>query len=404
MNSYEAIRDRYEDALLERMMEAVRTAQGQAALAENERLRADPGAAVPRSLDQKCRRLIRRGYRKGQLHRSGRITLRVAGRVAVIVAVLMVTFAVAYAASPAIRTATNTWIVNTFKDHTEIVAPIPPDYDPSQPDERKTVFDSITLQANWLPDDFSLYKSTDSYIEKNLEYRGPDGGRLFAAATFTIGTSDNIDTEDSDISYFTIFGTPATLISKRGREAHQIVWFIEKAGTTVYVFGENVSERDTKVFALNLEIKYNTGSGLYSLKDVDLTSYPEHLSDWSAQQLRDYFADSGIFIQQGCSLLQDRESFGMKAPINEVTGYIITEDPTVYCLIYTVMKDDSEGSVSDYLDYVREKHKLPIGDPVDHLADRVIFCYGGSTDQDFIDAMEAAYNRLITELGVTPDF
>lgn len=255
MNSYNVIRDQYEDALLARLMEAVRTAQGQAALEENEHLREDPDAAVPKSLDQKCRQLIRRGYQKGQLRRSGRATLRVVSRVAIIAAVLMLTFALTYAVSPAIRTATSTWIATTFKDHTEIISPLPDDYDPSSPDPRKTLFDQLTLEVGWIPDGFSLVVSKDDEFEKMARYRNSDWAVLLAQVDFSIGSFDLIDTEDSDISYLEFSGITATLISKRGGNKHIIMWFIEDAGATVFIYGENVSEEDTITFAKNISIK-----------------------------------------------------------------------------------------------------------------------------------------------------
>ncbi len=251
MNSYEAIRDRYEDALLERMMEAVRTAQGQAALAESQRLREDPGAAVPRSLDQKCRQLIRRGYRKGQLHRSGRITLRVAGRVAVIVALLMVTFAVAYAASPAIRTATNTWIVNTFKDGTEITSPTKPDTDPGQPDERRPSFEDVTIHAGWLPDRFELSASGSSADKKWIVYKEPSGCTFEAEIVYSVGGKNTIHSPYSEIKQIEINEVPALLLPM-GERDYWIVWTLEEFGADVLVMGSGVSEVEALLFAQNL--------------------------------------------------------------------------------------------------------------------------------------------------------
>lgn len=148
------------------------------------------------------------------------------------------------------------------------------------------------------------------------------------------------------------------------------------------------------------------------LKEPDLSKYPEHLHDWSAQQLLDYFLEAGVFLQSYqskdhaliiCSCVQDHESCYLGIPINECAS-CCTPDSDYFAGIYTVMKDDSEGSVEEFLDYIREHHETPRGMPVDHLADNVIFFYRFSQDQDFKDAMEVAYNRLITELGVTPDF
>ena len=255
MSGYDELRDRYEDAMLAYLMESVKVAEGRAAIEENEQLKADPSAAVPASLDDKCLKLINQGYRNGKFRRSGQKTLKIVSRVAIIAAVLILSFAVAFAVSPAIRSLTTTWIVNTFKDGTVISSPLPDDYDSMKPDPRQTVFEGLTLQAGWIPDGFKQYSARDNFMVKYVGFRGADHGRLEAQVSYTIGTNHMIDTEDSDISYLDIFGTTATLINKHGRESHSIVWFIEDAGATVVVFGENVSEEDTVTFAKNLIIK-----------------------------------------------------------------------------------------------------------------------------------------------------
>ena len=148
------------------------------------------------------------------------------------------------------------------------------------------------------------------------------------------------------------------------------------------------------------------GKSTIQLKEPDLSKYPEQLHDWSAEQLRDYFVEAGIFTNEWYTMLQDHESSYQGLPISGNTGYA-DKEWNYYAVIFTMMKDDSEGSVEDYLNNIRENRAFPYemgGLPVDHLADNVIFSYSWSEDQSFKDAMEAAYNRLITELGITPDF
>lgn len=255
MSGYNELRDRYEDAMLAYLMESVKVAEGSAAVEENELLKMDPSAAVPAALDEKCLKIINKGYRNGKFRRSGRRTLKIVSRIAIIAAALMLSFVVAFAVSPTIRTATTTWIVNTFSDHTEIASPLPDDYDSSRPDPRKTVFDQLTLEVGWIPDGFPVFASREGITEKYAVCTNSTGGCLSVQVSYTVGTTDSIDTEDCDISYLDISGTTATLISKHGREIHSIVWFIEDAGATVFVVGENVSEEDTITFAKNISIK-----------------------------------------------------------------------------------------------------------------------------------------------------
>lgn len=52
-----------EERLFKRLMRQYMDTEGASLLAENERLRADPSAAVPQELDKKCLELIRGAFR-----------------------------------------------------------------------------------------------------------------------------------------------------------------------------------------------------------------------------------------------------------------------------------------------------------------------------------------------------
>ena len=141
-------------------------------------------------------------------------------------------------------------------------------------------------------------------------------------------------------------------------------------------------------------------------KGADLSKYPTKLSDWTAQQFNDYFTEEGVYTDEKWIYVQDHANYFTGIPINEGAGYM--DDEGLYLTaVYTMMKDDSEGSVQEFLDYVKEHKTMPEewgSIPVDHLVDNVIFWYSYSQDETFYNAFEAAYNKLITELGVTPDF
>lgn len=52
-----------EECLFKQLMRQYMEAEGERLLAENERLKADPSAAVPPELDKKCLELIRGAFR-----------------------------------------------------------------------------------------------------------------------------------------------------------------------------------------------------------------------------------------------------------------------------------------------------------------------------------------------------
>ena len=252
MNSYDVTRDRYEDTLLERLMEAVRLAQGQAALAENERLKEDPDAAVPGELNEKCRRIIRKGYHKGQLRSSGRTTLRVVSRVALIAAILMVTFAVAFAASPAVREATSSWIVKTFEDHTDIVSSPKPEIGPDQTDSRRAAFENLTVRAGWLPDHFEQITAGENEDQKWVVYKEPSGCTFEVNVHYTVGGQIDVHFQwpYNEMEQIEIRGMSATLLPVDGD--YFIVWSLDEYGADVHLTCSGVSRTEALMFAQNL--------------------------------------------------------------------------------------------------------------------------------------------------------
>lgn len=141
-------------------------------------------------------------------------------------------------------------------------------------------------------------------------------------------------------------------------------------------------------------------------KGADLSKYPAKLSDWTAQQFNDYFTEEGVYTDESFAYIQDHATYYTGYPIDECGGYM-DDDGLYFTGVWTMKKDDSEGSVADFLAYVKEHHTFDEtmnNIPVDHMADGVMFLYSFSQDEDFYNAFDAAYNKLITELAVTPDF
>ena len=150
----------------------------------------------------------------------------------------------------------------------------------------------------------------------------------------------------------------------------------------------------------------NTPSEGGETKGADLSKYPAKLSEWTAQQFNDYFTEEGVYTDESLAYIQADATYYTGYPIDECGGYMDNEG-LYFTGVWTMKKDDSEGSVEDFLAYVKEHHTFDESMnniPVDHMADGVLFLYSYSQDEAFYNAFEAAYNKLITELGVTPDF
>ena len=201
-------------------------------------------------------KIINQGYRNGKFRRSGQKTIKLFSRIAIIAAILMLSFVVAFAVSPTIRTATTNWIVNTFKDRTEVTSAIQPGADHAFRDEDGNLLMSgLTLQANWIPEGFSLANEGENPGAKWINFKSKSGNSLEARILYAVGGTDALDTEDCTISYIEISGHETTVISKNGRERHTIFWILEDYGAHVVVVGKDVTEEETIKFAQNLIIE-----------------------------------------------------------------------------------------------------------------------------------------------------
>lgn len=102
MNRNDRLYNDYEDALFALLMDEVAQEEGARLLAENERLKGDPNAAVPPELDKKSLETIRKAL-VGQHRRHTHTIGWYLGRLAIAILAALLLFAVAYASSPDLR-------------------------------------------------------------------------------------------------------------------------------------------------------------------------------------------------------------------------------------------------------------------------------------------------------------
>lgn len=147
------------------------------------------------------------------------------------------------------------------------------------------------------------------------------------------------------------------------------------------------------------------------INTVDMSKYPTDFNAWNGQNFIDYFTEAGVF-KEGSGLeiwLQDHPDYWINTPINECAGYW-DEDGKILIMIFTfdeTLSDTTPEDVAAMKDYIKENHKLPDdyqSMPIDHMAGNAAFSFTYTTDDDVYNMTEAAYNNLITALGVTADF
>lgn len=237
MTREEQLMQEYEDVTFRILMDRVAQSEGKKALEENERLLADPAAAVPEAVERRAHKTIQRMFdqhKKEHTHHS----LRKAWKIAVIAAIflaLMVT--VVFAASPAIRAKTYNMVKNVYETHTDFT--FPEDYPVSQ---------ELEINTGWIPDGFQLQDegAIKSYSWEIYE-NGPEE-RILVEKSYPYETS--IDTENAEITAVTVQGFDATLITK-DKEA-RIIWLNTDCGIVYYIGTEGISSEELLRIAENI--------------------------------------------------------------------------------------------------------------------------------------------------------
>lgn len=238
MTREEQLMQEYEDLTFKILMDRVSQAEGARLLEENERLLADPAAAVPESVQRRTEKTIQDafdGRKKEFVHRS----LRRALKVAVIAAILLATTAtVVFAVSPTARAKMKNTIRNVYETHTDF------NYtgDTQSPEE-------LEITTGWLPEGFSVQDEGSIGTHTWEDYINATGDTINIQKSYPISMA--VDTENADITYIDIQGYDATFITKNDEVRvlwlntdKNVVYFINSEGLppdTILKIAENIS-------------------------------------------------------------------------------------------------------------------------------------------------------------------
>lgn len=238
MTREEQLMQEYEDLTFKILMDRVSQAEGARLLEENERLLADPAAAVPESVQRRTEKTIQDafdGRKKEFVHRS----LRRALKVAVIAAILLTTTAtVVFAVSPTARAKMKNTIRNVYETHTDF------NYtgDTQSPEE-------LEITTGWLPEGFSVQDEGSIGTHTWEDYINATGDTINIQKSYPISMA--VDTENADITYIDIQGYDATFITKNDEVRvlwlntdKNVVYFINSEGLppdTILKIAENIS-------------------------------------------------------------------------------------------------------------------------------------------------------------------
>lgn len=240
MTRREQLQDQYEDALFALLMDEMASAEGEKAIAENERLKNDPDAAVPEEITKACMQTIRRHFAKEKAKAAGRFTAKAFTKIALLAGVCAMFFTVAFAASETVRINTMNLVIEVFGEST--------DFHFAGRQEVKAV---PQVTAGWLPEGYVLTAQGENDFGGWWRYEKSENKFIRISYTLSAGTVFSVDTENAETKNIQINGLQAMLV-KKGDE-QQIVWATADGSAFMSLIGTGTVEDELIHVANTLE-------------------------------------------------------------------------------------------------------------------------------------------------------
>ena len=148
---------------------------------------------------------------------------------------------------------------------------------------------------------------------------------------------------------------------------------------------------------------------------VDLSKYPANFEDWTAQNILDYFQEAVDFPDDCEGWVQDHAEYWAGMPIYECSGIWNADGADDICAVFFTFNPDSPDVSAEDVEAVQQtirddkNHDYTTSEiflgPQDHMIGHVSFSYGITTpNEDIYNEIEEAYNNLVQDMGLTPDF
>ena len=146
--------------------------------------------------------------------------------------------------------------------------------------------------------------------------------------------------------------------------------------------------------------------------DIDRSADPADFSDWTAQDVMDYF-NASVPELAGCEdWFQDHATYWAGFPIDVAAG-TWDDEGTIQMEVYTFNPDNPDTTPEE----VEEWRQHIIDDPqhgyvtddiflmaVSHMIGNTMINYEYTMDEDAYNAIDAAYNNLVSAMNLTPEF
>lgn len=225
MNQREKLIEHLEDALFAVIMNDYMEVEGAKLIELNERLKRDPEARVPEEADEKCRRLIRREYRKSRRKARGRSAYRVVSKAALVACCMILLFTTAFAASPALREKTLSLIIQAYDVSTEFefhdAGRLAEDGQPAAEAGGRQLGNYC---FSHIPEEFSFVEDYSDDVHEWMCYANDDGAMLYIEVLHTKGQF-SADTEGAQ------YTEPVLINDFEGI-------YVEKDGVATYYLGD----------------------------------------------------------------------------------------------------------------------------------------------------------------------
>lgn len=236
MNEDERLYEQYEDAFFALLMNRVAEANGKELMQKNEELLADPNAAVPESLSKRCLHTIEKSYRKAQIQKAAKKTLRTLNRVALWILIPLFMFVGVFAASETVRVKTLNYLVETFDFGTSYELFV------GQNNMEVPIEENKARVLNAVPADFVLITNEES--ETSCIYHFQNGhSEEFEVSIYYISEASvstvTIDTEDAEVREENLDGQGVSIVHKDN--FYQIFWLEDTSNLMFVVYGEDIS-------------------------------------------------------------------------------------------------------------------------------------------------------------------
>lgn len=208
MSNREKLRENYEDSVLALLMDEFAEREGQRYIAENERLRQDPAAAVPEDVERRALQFIDREFSRQSRKNTGGKLLRFLARIAIAALIAVLLFGAAFALSETVRNSTLNFLIQMD----ERIAT----WQFEEGDTNKSNMDFLDILIEWLPEGYErqpLIVSGPS--DKVLDCTNEDGGLIRVSVHESEEFIYTLDLEEADdYNNITVQGCDGIIVLK----------------------------------------------------------------------------------------------------------------------------------------------------------------------------------------------